>query len=322
MAGKYRAWPIITNHDGDLLMWWNAGPQHFYDTARSIWTQRGNYRNWGAAEQIVSDPLRDDRVHSAGVDLSGNPCMWLSGRTEDGAYVGTFQFWRETLGTWAQVVEYPRDGWGDFPATQIHGFLAVPGFGLIAHTHGRHQYGIVYSTDGGDTWGKIRLPIESTAIPFRHPVEGQFCLLADGTILCLLRNDVGGEPMWQAHVPPSGDPTDPDDWVIQVTNIDDPNRSPAHPMFHDGNLNLYYVDRSTGRLLWRHVTDPATIIADPTAWPAPVVLRDGIDTGSGNIDAGYVYGVRDDGANHLVWYEVTAAGSTDIFFGRHPNTVP
>lgn len=318
-GNRYESWPLIVEDGSDLLVIYNDGSQHLYESGRKVMCARlagPGYDRWEL--ETVYDSSNDDYTNSVGVDSTGRPLVWILERTGSDFDTGTGQqvLRRRSGGTWSTVTTIPVATYTP-KIRLLDPIVNLPNGDLMCHwqgvSDGSSEHGVLISADDGATW--TRTTIASGLDDTQRPVEVRFVVLANGDIFGIGRTEETGGALFQLTCDAADDPALAASWTKASTNITDQHRTPSALVAEsDDTLHLYYYDRNNGVLRHRTVA-AATVYSSPTSWPASTVLLNGHGL---DADGGYPHALRDGNTNRVVFYSgVDGANHTRVFLLNH-----
>lgn len=203
---RHRAWPTLElTQAGDLVVAYRSGPDHHITDAGALYVARSQDGGgtWSAGQPIAAEPGWNIYTNH-GMTRLGDGTLLLHGIW--GRHIGEAkkEFYARARytkshdgflwGEWGRELDFPflsPTGRG-FPYGKIHqlasGRLMVPFYGtpLQATDPGHRVLAVVYSADGGDTWGEFSLLHNDTKGDI-CPSETDIIRLADGRYLALIR---------------------------------------------------------------------------------------------------------------------------------------
>lgn len=306
---------FIVPLDGGHMILYNDGSQHLYDPGKVVKARTRALDGTLGAEEVVMSSANDETTWGCGVDSTGRVLAWVLTRDSadlDTGTAGQTLRRRSALGVWSTVTTLT----GTPKIRLINPIISVAGVGLVAHWQGVNPseigtsaHGVLISDDDGATWDQVT--IASGLLTAAWPIEVKLIDLGAGKILGIGRTETIGNPLFQLTC--DGDPSVPGNWTVANTTITDQSRTPSGlAQREDGTLDLYYYDRTTGRL--RHRSgDPLEVFTDPTAWSASTTR---VAYGALNEDGGYPNAVRSEGKNLVVYYSGTPTNCR-VFLHSH-----
>ena len=291
-ASGYNSWPFVLEVGGNLTVVYSVGVQHGQpDTTRKVVSRSLTGGTWSAEVTILDTAGSDDSAVGKGYDSAGNPLIWT--RTTG----GVFKLHRTTDGgtSWS-VISTPTLGTTPIQITDVINLSsALLSFWHAGTTDGNCAYGVVKSTDDGETWTQT---VTASGLNVKDaPVEISGVLI-DSTILAIGRCDTGGATS-DSGMLQLVSTDDGDTFSKNRTNIFDHYKSTASLIWDGTNVHAYYYRRLWGDLRKRTV-DPADILSAPLAWPASELVA--VDGNTTVQDSGNCNALAVTGAHKIVWY--------------------